>query len=101
MVALMVIDLEKSLGLKYEIKIPILKVKVTKVEDNYAIFVTFSRIDEALKFLYSEKAPKFCKISTLILSVCTVDKSKVEISQNFVAFSECTNFKEVLFFQYI
>jgi hypothetical protein len=49
MVALMVIDLEKSLGLKYEIKIPILKVKVTKVEDNYAIFVTFSRIDEALK----------------------------------------------------
>ena len=42
MVALMVIDLEKSLGLKYEIKIPILKVKVTKVEDNYAIFVKFS-----------------------------------------------------------
>ena len=30
--------------------------------------------------------------STLHLSVCTVDESKVEISQNFVAFSENTNF---------
>ena len=30
--------------------------------------------------------------STLLLSVCTVDKSKVEISQNFVAFSEYMNF---------
>ena len=46
-----------------------------------------------LKFIYSEKATKFCEISTLLLSACTVDKSKVEISQNFVAFSEYTNFK--------
>ena len=46
-----------------------------------------------VKFIYSEKATKFCEISTLLLSVCTVDKSKVEISQNFVAFSEYTNFK--------
>ena len=45
-----------------------------------------------LKFIYSEKATKFCEISTLLLSACTVDKSKVEISQNFVAFSEYTNF---------
>ena len=45
-----------------------------------------------VKFLYSEKATKFCKISTLLLSVCTVDKSKVEISQTFVAFSEYMNF---------
>ena len=45
-----------------------------------------------LKFIYSEKATKFYEISTLLLSVCTVDKSKVEISQNFVAFSEYTNF---------
>ena len=42
----------------------------------------------------SEKATKFCEISTLLLSVCTVDKSKVEISQNFVAFSEYTKFKD-------
>ena len=47
-----------------------------------------------LKFIYSEKATQFCKISTLLLSVYIVDKSKVEISQNFVAFSEYMNFKE-------
>ena len=41
-----------------------------------------------VKFIYSEKATKFCKISTLLLTVCTVVKSKVDISQNFVAFSE-------------
>ena len=46
-----------------------------------------------VKFIYSEKATKFCKISTLLLFVCTVDKSKVEISQNFVTFSEYMNFK--------
>ena len=45
-----------------------------------------------LKFIYSEKATKICDISTLLMSVCTVDKSKVEISQNFVAFSEYMNF---------
>ena len=45
-----------------------------------------------LKFIYSEKATTFCEISTLLLSVCTVDKSKVEISPNFVAFSEYMNF---------
>ena len=32
---------------------------------------------------------------TFLLSVCTVDKSKVEISQNFVAFSEYLNFIEL------
>ena len=44
-----------------------------------------------LKFIYSEKATKFCQISTLILYVCT-DKSQVEISHYFVAFSEYTSF---------
>ena len=37
-------------------------------------------------------ATKFYKISTLLLSVCTVDKSKVEIHQKFVTFSEYRNF---------
>ena len=45
-----------------------------------------------LKFIYSEKATKYCEISTLFLYECAVDKSKVEISPNFVAFSEYTNF---------
>ena len=40
-----------------------------------------------VKFIYSEKATKFCKIFTLLLSY-VVPVSKVEISQNFVAFSE-------------
>ena len=35
----------------------------------------------SVKFIYSEKTPKFCKISTLLLSICTVDKSKVDILQ--------------------
>ena len=47
----------------------------------------------AVKFIYSEMATKFCKISTLDLTVCTVVKSKVEILQTFVAFSEYMNFK--------
>ena len=46
-----------------------------------------------IKFIYSEKATKFCEIFTLLLTVCTVVKSKVKISQNFVAFSEYINFK--------
>ena len=40
-----------------------------------------------LKFIYSEKDTKFCQIFALLLTVRTVVKSKVEISQNFVAFS--------------
>ena len=43
-------------------------------------------------FIYSEKATKVYEISTLRLSVCTVDKGKVKISQNFMDFSEYTNF---------
>ena len=43
--------------------------------------------------MYSEKATKFCEISTLRLTVCTVVRSKVEISQNFVTFSKYMNFK--------
>ena len=46
-----------------------------------------------VKFIYSEKATKFCEISTLLLTGTNKDKSKVEILQNFVAFSEYMNFK--------
>ena len=45
-----------------------------------------------VKFIYSEKATKFCKISILLLSYVVPVKSKEEISQNFVAFSEYMNF---------
>ena len=40
-----------------------------------------------LQFIYSEKATKFCEILTLLLSYAQTVKSKVKISQNFVAFS--------------
>ena len=47
---------------------------------------------KVLKFIYSEKATKFCEISILLLSYVVPVKSKVEISKNFVAFSEYMNF---------
>ena len=47
-----------------------------------------------LKFIYSEKATKSCETFPLLLTVCTVVKSKGKISQNFVAFSEYINFKD-------
>ena len=43
--------------------------------------------------MYSEKATKFGEIFTFLLSYVVPVKSKVEISQNFVAFSEYMNFK--------
>ena len=45
-----------------------------------------------VKFIYSEKATNFCEISTVNLSYVVTVKSTVEISQNFVAFSEYMNF---------
>ena len=49
-------------------------------------------IVKCVKFIYSEKATKFCKIFFLLLTVCTVVKSKGKIFQNFLAFSEYMNF---------
>ena len=48
---------------------------------------------KSLKFIYSEKPTKFCEISTLNLTTVHTVKSKVEISQIFVAFSKYMNFK--------
>ena len=48
-------------------------------------FFTFQNF---LKFIYSEKATKFCEISAVDLSYVVTVKSTVEISQSFVAFSE-------------
>jgi hypothetical protein len=45
-----------------------------------------------LKFMHSEKATKFCEISILLLFYILPVKIKVEISQNFAAFSEYKNF---------
>ena len=56
-----------------------------------------NRIVLTLKFIYSEKATKFCEISTVDLTITTWDKSMVEISQKLVAFSEYMNFKNATF----
>ena len=45
-----------------------------------------------IKFIYSEKTTKFCEISNVDLTVTAYDKSRVEISQKIVAFSEYMNF---------
>ena len=50
-----------------------------------------------VKFKYSEKATKFSEISTVDLSYVVTVKPTVEISQNFVAFSEYMNFRVLLF----
>ena len=50
-------------------------------------------MQSSLKFIFSEKATKFCEIFTLLLSYVVPVKSKMDISQNFVAFSEYMNFK--------
>ena len=44
-----------------------------------------------VKFVYSEKVTKFCEIFILLLSTVHTDKSKVKISQNFVAFTDYMN----------
>ena len=49
------------------------------------------------KFIYSEKARKFCEIFTLLLSYVVPVKSKVKVSQNFVAFSEYKNFNSQIY----
>ena len=41
--------------------------------------------------MYSEKATNFCEISTVDLYHVAMLKSTVEISQNFLAFSEYMN----------
>ena len=51
-----------------------------------------------VKFIYSQKATKFCKIFTLHLSYVVPVKSKVMISQDFVAFSEYMNFTYIQVF---
>ena len=61
--------------------------------DKYKLYISlFIICNFDVKFIYSERATKFCEIFTFLLNVCTVAKSKVKISQNFVAFSEYMNF---------
>jgi len=65
--------------------------KVKKPMTQYEVNISWQLIC-VVKFIYSEKATKFCEIFPLLLTVCTVVKSKGKILQNFVAFSEYINF---------
>ena len=58
---------------------------------NKKILYKKTRTSLNVKFIYSEKATKFCEIFTLRLSYVVPVKSKVEISRNFVTFSEYMN----------
>ena len=49
-----------------------------------------------IKFIYFEKATKFCEIFTLLLSYVVPVESKVKILEIFVAFSEYMNFSNLL-----
>ena len=60
-----------------------------------SISLVCKNLHKYIKFIYSEKATKFCEISTLLLSYVMPVKSKVENSQNFVAFSEYLNFNRL------
>jgi hypothetical protein len=61
--------------------------RTVREEDH--VFVDWrSELYSQVKFIYSEKATKFGKIFTLLLTTLHTIKSKVKISQNFVAFSE-------------
>ena len=51
-----------------------------------------------VKFIYSEKATKFCEIFPLLLTTVHTVKSKGKISKNCVAFSEYMNFTYSEFF---
>ena len=55
----------------------------------------FLNIPILLKFIYFEEAKNFCEIFTIDLSYVEPIKSTVEISQDFVAFSEYMNFTYV------
>ena len=71
-----------------------------KVDTNsnmkYNEFVQYSSKIVNLNFMYSEKATKFWKIFTLLLTGTIEDNSKVKISQNFLAFSEYLNFNNLI-----
>ena len=66
--------------------------------DNFSRFSNCRYIEKnILKFMYFEKATKFCEIFTFLLSFVVLVKSKVNISQNFEAFSEYLNFTICMF----
>ena len=74
-------------------KIPCLVIRtLAAFISRWIILLLKKKIYILLKFIYSEKATKYCEILTFLSYVLVSVKSKVKISQNFVAFSEYMNF---------
>ena len=89
------IDSSKSIRLfryYFLLKIPNLTLSAFLQLSFFKFFEKNSCVICVLKFICYEKATKFCKIFTLLLTVCAVVKSKVKISQTFVAFPEYMKF---------
>ena len=63
------------------------------VTDTIRCILRTRKKSQFLKFIYSEEAITFWEIFTLLLTTVSTVKSKVKISQNFVAFWEYMNFK--------
>ena len=81
--------------LRVLIKLPItiVPVRLDLVVRIISIIMILFFLDQlVLKFIYSEKATKFCEIFTLLLSYVVPVKSMEKILQNFVVFSEYMNF---------
>ena len=71
------------------------------IKDKSTLIVNFPNRISSLKFIYSEKATKFCETFPLLLTVSTAVKNKGKISQNFVAFSEYMNLKNQSSFEWL
>ena len=84
------------ISIKFLIRSKWIELNLFTPQDLYYISTKFATkqiyIPRFVNFIYSEKATKFCEISTVDLSYVMPVKSSVEISQNFVAFSEYMNF---------
>ena len=70
------------------------KLWVTVKRSHVCKQIEFHIMHDHVKFIYSEKATKFCTIFTLLLSYVAPVKSKVKILKSFVAFSEYMNFNK-------
>ena len=57
---------------------------------------TTKLLSTIVKIIYSENATKFREIFTSLLTTVHTVKSKVKISQNFVAFSEYMKFTDII-----
>ena len=71
------------------------KVAFLVIQNHALLFLSWTAFINItlLKFVFSEKATHFCRISTVDFSYVITVKTMVVVSHNFVAFSEYMNLK--------